>query len=137
MNEALCNHIMVLERQLHSSEVRVNSAKLEGLLHDAFKEIGRSGQVYDKSDVLDKLSVTEDYFEIISEKFQFMTLSDTIILVTYRSYQLNKRIKSHNTMRSSMWVSEQDRWKIIFHQGTAFNEDEPSKSSFMGSSKQH
>lgn len=118
MNEKLYNHIKVLERRLHSSEVRADSDKLNDLLHDAFKEIGRSGQVYDKSDILEKLSAIDNHLEIVSEQFQFKALSDMIILVTYRSYQLNKQIKSHHAMRSSVWILEADTWRMIFHQGT-------------------
>ena len=118
MNEEIFNQIKTLERKLHLPEVRADSASLNILLHDDFKEFSRSGQVYNKSDVLNRLTEGKDPINIISEQFQFKVLSGTIILVTYRSYQLNKEIKSHHTLRSSVWVLEHGTWRMIFHQGT-------------------
>ncbi|MCW8870379.1 MAG: nuclear transport factor 2 family protein [Proteobacteria bacterium] len=120
MSEEIYHHLCSLEKQIHSPKVRTDLDKLKELLHDEFKEIGRSGKVYNKSDVLNQLADQKKSPEIISEEFHFKSLSDLIFLVTYRSYQQVNEKKSHWAMRSSVWIFEQDKWQMVFHQGTPF-----------------
>ncbi len=121
MNPKIEQQIQLLERQLHSADVRADSDKLNTLLHDDFKEIGCSGRVYTKSDILSQLADRKSSHEIVSENFQFSSLSETIILVTYRSYRQINTTQSHWTLRSSVWILEQGRWYMFFHQGTPAN----------------
>lgn len=118
MNQEVYDQIKFLERQLHSTAVRSDLNKFKMLLHDDFKEIGRSGKIYNKSDVLNQLDEHKNPSEIISEEFQYRLLSETIVLVTYRSYQRFNLNQSHLALRSSVWIFNQDRWQMIFHQGT-------------------
>jgi hypothetical protein len=119
MSEEIYHHLCSLEKQIHSPKVRTDLDKLKELLHDEFKEIGRSGKVYNKSDVFNQLAEQKNSPEIISEEFQFRALSDTIVLVTYYTYHLLNKTQSHHARRSSVWIFEQDKWQMMFHQGTA------------------
>jgi hypothetical protein len=47
--------VVRLEIELHDPAVRRNIARLDELLHDDFIEIGRSGAIYDKQQVLSLL----------------------------------------------------------------------------------
>lgn len=112
-------HLERLERRLHQFSVRTNRESLEKLLHDDFKEFGRSGRIYNKSDVLNQVDLKSNFSEIFSEKFEFKPLSDTVILLTYHSYlKSSDGITSCCTLRSSVWQFEEDSWQLVFHQGT-------------------
>ncbi|KAA3639091.1 MAG: nuclear transport factor 2 family protein [Proteobacteria bacterium] len=119
MNEKILNQIKSLECELHLLKVRADSAKLEAMLHDEFVEFGRSGQVYDKTDMIESFIDESGFPQIHSDNFQFKHLSDTVVLVTYISYQqVQDNIKSHVTLRTSVWLFEQNTWQLVFHQGT-------------------
>ncbi len=57
------------------------------------------------------------YFEIID--FDLLELSEDCILARYiikKSYLKDKVIKHSN--RSSVWKCTEEKWEMIFHQGT-------------------
>ncbi len=47
-------------------------------------------------------------------------LDKNIVLLTYKSYEVNKRGRSYNeALRSSIWqLSTSGVWQLRFHQGT-------------------
>ncbi|CAK9889792.1 MULTISPECIES: nuclear transport factor 2 family protein [Pseudomonas] len=56
MTDTLLNEICALETALQQSQVRNDRIRLDGLLHESFEEIGRSGRHYCKATVLQDLS---------------------------------------------------------------------------------
>ncbi len=58
--------------------------------------------------------------QIFSEDFNMQVLDKNIVLLTYKSYEVNKRGQSYNeALRSSIWqLSALGAWQLRFHQGT-------------------
>lgn len=109
-----------LETELHTSATRANTVRLNELLHDAFVEIGYSGTVYAKGDIIDSL-VGEgpiDY-TIWSDCFECCFLNDDLVQLVYREARKDKDGSlSRRALRSSLWQREQGKWQIRFHQAT-------------------
>jgi len=113
--EALCE----LERHLHRPEVRSNPRALDELLHPAFREFGRSGAIYSRSNVLSEFSASPQTYEIWSQDFMMEELLPGLALLTYRSAHIapSGGLDRH-TLRASLWQRTAAGWRIRFHQGT-------------------
>ena len=123
MKEKIEETLESFERKLHDFEVRKDRDVLNSYLHDQFIEIGRSGVIYSREDIINEFSNTTEFPKIFSENYKFVHISETTILLTYRSAHLNdKGKKTRITLRSSIWQLKDGSWKILFHQGTPENE---------------
>ncbi len=85
-------------------------------LSDEFVEIGRSGRVYDKAQILEAVGAEPDGVAIEASDFVFRRIAEGVVLVTYAT-------RSHNgsALRSSIWRKAGERWQLVFHQGTPTN----------------
>ncbi len=110
--------IKKLEKSLQVPDFRKNPVKLSHLIADEFIEIGKSGKVWNKSDLIEVL-INETSTEITMTDFSLSPLSENLMLVIYTAIQSTKDgspdVKSK---RSSIWKLFDNDWKIIFHQGT-------------------
>ncbi len=109
------NEFLSLERLMLEDEVRHSIRHLERLLHDDFKEYGSSGRVYNKSMMIDMM-MREDrasVSDVVIREFRVKALTPECTLVTYRTVGASGQVR-----RSSVWVSEEGRWRLVFHQGT-------------------
>ncbi|MFC1954572.1 DUF4440 domain-containing protein [Chloroflexota bacterium] len=109
--------IRTLEEKLARSSVRNPVQDISELIADEFIEYGSSGRIFDKSQVIEGLQSREPV-EIILSDFDVKSLASDVILATYRAeiHQSDERIK--HSLRSSIWGFTEERWQIIFHQGT-------------------
>lgn len=106
-------HIRQLEENLLKPEVRSSRTELKKLLADDFFEIGSSGRVLYKGEV-----IAEDGIGIVKMKlsdFEIHLLSADIVLATYRIFN---EISNQHSLRSSVWKQNEGVWKMVFHQGT-------------------
>jgi hypothetical protein len=108
--EQLC----VLEERLLQPEVRRSVQELDMLLADDFMEIGSSGRTYNRQQIMDRLP-TETIVEMTLMDFQAKLLAPGVALTTYRVVKQRDRQYS---LRSSIWKWKEDRWQMVFHQGT-------------------
>jgi hypothetical protein len=101
-----------LEEALLVPEVRKSAAQIAALLADEFVEIGNSGRIYDKNQIIGQLQQEsgEESLRTVSD-FTARELADGLILVTYR-------IIESRTVRSSIWKRTNSEWRMVFHQGT-------------------
>ncbi len=104
--------LLDLERMLLDPEVRHSRVAVELLLHSQFKEYGSSGRVYDRETMI-RMMNREASGEITIRDFEVRMLSGDVALVTYRSVGQNQEAR-----RSSVWLKDEGRWQVIFHQGT-------------------
>jgi hypothetical protein len=113
-----------LEYRLQQPEVRHSPEVLTELLADEFVEFGSTGRVYDKKAVI-KTLCEESGIEFAMSNFQTVPLSATMVLVTYRVIGTDHRqgVSTHS-LRSSVWILRDDRWQMVFHQGTVTGEGE-------------
>jgi hypothetical protein len=103
-----------LEEALLVPEVRKSAAQIAALLADEFVEIGSSGRIYDKDQIIGQLQQEsgEESLRTVSD-FTARELADGLILVTYP-------IIETRTVRSSIWKRTNSEWRMVFHQGTKF-----------------
>jgi hypothetical protein len=118
MDETDRSEIVGLERALLAPETRHNAEWLDGILAADMTEIGRSGRRYDKDGVIAALvAVTPTpaaRFELIMPKLA--ELASGIALLTYRLEPLEEG--GTPSLRSSIWRKADERWQLVFHQGT-------------------
>jgi hypothetical protein len=112
------DQILALEESLLLPEVRSAPERLVQLLSDDFIEIGSSSQTYDKQQTIDALQ--RDSGEHISlQDFQVRLLAPGVALATYRATKSSdKGQQARYSLRSSIWKFDEDRWRMVFHQGT-------------------
>ena len=103
---------------MHRTEVRRDRQRMEQLLHPDFKEIGRSGKVYSRADILVEFDTEKPLPEIDVSEVALEQLSEEIALLTYVSCHHATEDK-RRTRRSSIWLKNGEGWQVRFHQGTA------------------
>ena len=110
-------HLRRLEEELLSQSTRKNARRVSELLAGNFREIGGSGRVYSKEDVLLALQ-DEEPISCSLENFEVRFLSEGVALATYRSLKEQLNSGPLIALRSSIWIQEGDEWRMVFHQGT-------------------
>jgi hypothetical protein len=115
----LLDKLITLETKLHRVETRRNRQRMEALLHPDFIEIGRSGRVYTRAEILEEFGTDSVLPAIHASHFDLVVLADGVALLTYRSAHVDAdgNLQRH-TLRSSVWVSTKAGWQMRFHQGT-------------------
>ena len=120
--DELKRHLCNLETALHCRSGRRDGKALERLLHGAFVEIGRSGRLYGREEILQLLD-SEAAIRVHSQNFVMTELSDNIMLLTYRSARIDESGQLfRHALRSSIWQRTADGWQLRFHQGTPTDE---------------
>ncbi|MHB8314080.1 MAG: nuclear transport factor 2 family protein, partial [Candidatus Dormibacteria bacterium] len=95
-------------------EVRERTDRVGSLLDDGFREIGSSGQMWDRETTLAALRRERGQAPIQPSNLKAARVSADVILITYRSDQPRGQ-----ALRSSVWVrGVGDEWRLSFHQGT-------------------
>ena len=119
MNDTLVLTLSRLEEALHQPSVRTDAAQLAALLHPDFEEIGRSGQHYALSTVIAELTKEKPAGTIIADNYLAKELSPAVALLTYRSaHRLADGTLTKHSLRSSIWLWVDGRWRLRYHQGT-------------------
>lgn len=101
-----------LERELVEPSVRADASRVAALLHPDFEEIGRSGRLWGRDALLEALA-EEDAPAAELAVLGTERLGSDVILLTARS--VDERGAS---LRSSLWLRSDGRWRLRFHQGT-------------------
>lgn len=103
------------ERRLLEPEVRRDPTALEDLLHESFREIGRSGRLWTRDELIDVMTgadsvdvqsavVTGEHVELVAPGLALLT------------YKLDA--DGNRSRRSSLWRIDDGRPRMVFHQGT-------------------
>lgn len=111
-NNLLKEHLRKLEEMLLTPDIRTSATELSNILADNFFEIGSSGKI------LHKDRIAPEGIGVVNmqlSEFEIHPLSDEIVLTTYRIF--NKETQQY-TLRSSIWKYMENRWQMVFHQGT-------------------
>ena len=119
MSESVRMTLLALEEELLTPQVRMSEARLSKLLADDFVEFGSSGRIYDKTSIIRELAeagLTEN-FEVC--EFRLVMSQADSALVTYRCNVIaDTGDIIRKSIRCSLWRLLDDRWQIVFHQGT-------------------
>lgn len=88
---------------------------LQALLAPGFREIGQSGRLWARAEIIDALVASEDFDadQVMSERHA-ERLAPGLVLLTYR-LEFARRI----SRRSSLWRVHDGAASLVFHQGTA------------------
>ena len=83
------------------------------MLHDNFIEYGRSGTVWKKEDYLSDSQGIGD-IDIQSSDFVLQKIGQYSCLLRYLTIDKTATTK---TRRTSLWIRENGRWQLLFHEG--------------------
>ena len=111
-NKIILQQIQQLELSLLAPFIRQSVEQLNLLLADDFLEFGSSGNAYNKQDIIKLLPLEEARTFRVSD-FAVKELSNEVVLATYKTTE-NKL----SALRASIWKYSNDRWQMVFHQGS-------------------
>ncbi len=106
-----------LEESHLRPEVRSSPEALRSLLADDFFEIGSSGRVWNRDQIIEAVPRMNTFTASI-ERFAVQPLAPGVALTTYRLVTTSGDARTTHTLRSSIWVHREGRWRLFFHQGT-------------------
>lgn len=124
LDSSLAQVIIGLEQELLDPSRRSSVEELKRLLHPWFREVGASGRNYDRESIIAQLAM-----EPIRQSGPVKVANPVALqlaghLVLLR-WHLHAEVSSE---RSSLWILEQDRWQMIFHQGTTSSAQIPAST---------
>ncbi len=103
-------HVVALERALLDEQLRSDRAAVVALLHPDWQEVGRSGRLRSRDDLLDASDPVDAVdLEVVSVD---RVGADTILLLWRAAAD------GRSSLRSSVWVRAGGAWRQRFHQGT-------------------
>jgi ribonuclease HI len=113
------------EMTLLDPAVRRDRDRVASLLAIDFFEVGASGRIWTRDQILDLLA-TDEYSPPVLEDFACHRIADNVVLVTYRTVRMNKVTGQREAaLRSSLWSKMSGArskgsgvWLVRFHQGT-------------------
>ncbi|MBC2691069.1 DUF4440 domain-containing protein [Pseudomonas kielensis] len=108
----LSQTLLQLEQRLLSQAVRRDADEISRLIADDFREFGASGGIWTKADLIEQLPQQAFVQRTISQ-FTVKPLSEHTALVTYHCHNTQA-----DSLRSSIWRKQGERWQMVFHQGT-------------------
>lgn len=107
-DDPVAAELVNLERELQLAMAGDRTAAA-ALLHPEFSEIGSSGSLYSRSDVLGLVGQPGRHRAEAIEPLSVSALGPDTALLVYRAGA---------TLRSSLWQRHGGRWAVRFHQGT-------------------
>ncbi|HEX6148342.1 ribonuclease HI family protein [Nocardioides sp.] len=105
--------IVALERSLLTDEVRGDPAAVAALLHPDWQEVGRSGRLWSREEILAEIGPLPTRVEL--EVVRVDRVAPDTVLLLWRGIAAS----GESTLRSSWWVRERGSWRQRYHQGTA------------------
>jgi hypothetical protein len=108
----LQQHLHSLEERLLHPDREPNRAALAQLLAPDFREFCASGRIFNLQQLTDSL-VTSSPRSATMSRFYVSQLGPDAALATYHIATATS--SSHH---SSIWIQRDNRWQLIFHQGT-------------------
>jgi hypothetical protein len=110
--------LLRFEQSLLDPAVRRNAAKVSALLAQDFVEIGASGRMWTREQIIDLLA-SEHFDPPAIENFECRQIAEGVVLATYRAVRTEPTTHSRSvSLRSSLWTNESGVWLLRFHQGT-------------------
>lgn len=107
------DHVEHLERELLTSAVRADRARLEEP-HPDFVETGASGRRWARCDIIDALVASPDPGDIEIDGLVAHLVGDGAVLVTYST-----RRNAAVAHRAALWLRHGGGWAVRHHQRTA------------------
>jgi hypothetical protein len=113
--------VIVAERALLDPTVRADPATLDCWLDHDFTEIGQSGRLWTRAEIIADLRTSDQ------SSFATAQLTDPVVReLAPQCYLLTYvlQIGARRSRRSSIWRNRDGQWRMLFHQGTPLPEIE-------------
>lgn len=108
---------VVIERELAllTPEVRGSADQLEDLLDPDFTEIGKSGRLWNRGEMIAALVADTDpeQHSIDVSDMSGRRVGAGFVLLTYVT-----QVEGRRARRSSLWRQSTKGWRVLHHQGT-------------------
>ena len=118
---------VVIERELAllTPDVRGSADQLEELLDPDFGEIGRSGRLWTRGEMITALVKDTDpeQHSINYSDMSGRTVGPGFVLLTYVT-----EVEARRTRRSSLWRQSTKGWRVLHHQGTPIPSTDPLRT---------
>jgi ribonuclease HI len=111
--------VIILERQLLEPETRCSAHRLDELLDSDFQEIGASGRLWTRAEIISTLVTEPDSQHIECFSFVGRQIEPGLVHLTYETDRAGR-----HALRSSLWRQSDGGWKLLFHQGTLVSSTE-------------
>jgi glyoxylase I family protein len=120
MSKETEDQLIEREQSIVAAHQRGDVEAVETVLAEGFYEIGSSGRLFSKAEIL-QASTQIKILEYSFERFRVFSVDEQHAIVTYvaRTRRRYQGVESTTrTYRSSMWKLAEGQWRLIFHQGT-------------------
>jgi hypothetical protein len=106
--------VLAAEWRMLNPSVRRDAAALEELLDTEFTELGASGRIWTRGDLIAHLTSSPELTGTAVSEMRARHVTTDVILVEYETSDPSRTVR-----RSSWWRrTEHGRWRCVFHQGT-------------------
>jgi hypothetical protein len=110
--------LLALELALAQRDEAAIPGGYEAVLAPDFVEIGSSGRVWTRAEILEALHAEPPNTSIAIESFELADVAPDVLLATYDALALDADGVPIRRRRSSTWLRRDGRWELRFHQGT-------------------
>jgi hypothetical protein len=108
----LQDHLYALEERLLHPDREADRTAIVPLFAEEYREFCTSGRVFNRQQTIDVL-LSSTARPATIHHFYIAQLAENIVHATYRA--TTSVAVSH---RSSLWIFRDNRWQLLFHQGT-------------------
>lgn len=113
MDKASGQDVVRLEKELLTSPTRANAARLELLFHPEFTEVGRSGRLWSRKQIIAGLLSEDEWPKVATEDWNVQEVSHQVVMVTYQARQ-GLRVSRH----VSIWIRGKAGLQLRYHHAT-------------------
>jgi hypothetical protein len=112
---------LVISRELAllSFPVRRSARQVDGLLDPDFREIGASGRLWTRAEMISALAgqLCQIPGAIAATEMTGVVVGPDLVLLNYVSHRPGRRFR-----RSSLWRRSAGSWRLLHHQGTPLDD---------------
>jgi len=108
--------LLKYEKDLLDPDFCKDINNLNSCIAEDFMEYGQSGTVYRRDEMISFLLLPTRDRSVSIHDFTIKCLSKHVAAAHYTA--IRKGEKTLSSLRTSIWIKEDDRWKLYFHQGT-------------------
>lgn len=115
------DEILALELHLQDPRVRADADAVEALLMPDFFEIGSSGTLEDRADILRRLEAEAragTFTPPAVSDARLRPLAPDLVALTYTTERRMPDGMLRRVLRTSVWHRQPGGWRMAFHQGT-------------------
>ena len=111
------NKILELEKSFFKYEYISNNKYLNEVIDDNYEELGNSGKMLYKEDIIKELRSINNDRNIIIYNYSCKEIGNNVWIVHYITQRNNT-----NVYRTSIWKKNDNNIKILFHQASEYME---------------